>query len=157
VRQVYARTYCFTALFWFTTALLVLDSCFTERAAASGRYTELGKSAPEESQASSTREQQQQQQQVEVERRLAMWRASEARRLTPTPATPEATRRAARLAGHPAATDFSARPSQATQATDRPVDEAGASIGGGTLGGGTIGGQPAASKLSACTHLVDER
>jgi len=142
----------------FTTALLVLDSCFTESAAASGRYTKLGKSAPEESQASCTREQQQQQQQQQqveyaVERRLAMWRASQATPLTPTPPTPEATRRAAGVAGHPAATDFSARPSQATQATGR----AGGSIGGGSVGGGSIGGQAAASELSACTHLVDER
>ena len=94
------------------------------------------------------------QQQVEyaVERRLAMWRASQATTLTPTPPTPEATRRAAGVAGHPAATDFSARPSQATQATGREVVEA-----AGSIGGGSIGGQAAASELSACTHLVDER
>ena len=135
----------------------MLDSCFTERAAASGRYTELAtelaKSLPEESQPSTTR---QQQLEYAVERRLAMWRASQATPLTPTPPTPQATRRAAGVSGHPATADFSARPSQATS---RAVagGGAGGSIGGGGIGGGGIGGQAAASEVSSCTHLVDER
>ena len=138
----------------------MLYSCFSERAAASGRLTELAKSPPEESQASTTREQKQQQQQQQleyaVERRLAMWRASQATPLTPTTPTPQATRRAAGVSGQPAAIDLSARPSQAT---GRAVAGGGAagSMGGVSIEGGSIGGQAATSEVSACTHLVDER
>jgi hypothetical protein len=43
----------------------VLDSCFTESAAASGRYTELGIGSPEESQTSITREEEEEEEEEE--------------------------------------------------------------------------------------------